>query len=112
MGSLVRSSLSIFSIKLDLSDFTAGVLDAKPIAETAAGDGVVARVAVVMACLVTVAGFLEDVGFGDVVVACLVAFAGFSGQEVGTEIVGGDKDAIWRNDIVNWFFRKYKYIYM
>ena len=71
-----------------------------------------------MACLVAVAGFLEDVGFGvvagaagegvAVVVACLVAFASFSGQGVGTEIVGGDKDAIWRSDIVNWLFSPQK----
>ena len=36
-----------------------------------------------------------------VVMARLVAFAGFSGQEAGTEIVGGDEDAIWRSHIVN-----------
>ena len=107
---------------MNVLDLMAGVLDAKPIAGTATGDmgfGVVADVAVVVACLVAFAGFLEakpitatgDVGCGVVaagegvvvVVACLVAFAGFSGQEVGTEIVGGDKDAIW-SDIVNWRF--------
>ena len=103
----------------------AGVLDAKSIAGTATGDmsfGVVADAAVVVACLVAFAGFLEaksitateDVGCGvvaaaagegvAVVIACLVAFTGFSGREVGTEIAGGDKDAIWRSDIINWRF--------
>ena len=103
----------------------AGVLDAKSIAGTATGDmgfGIVADAAVIVACFVAFAGFSEakpitatgDVGCGvvaaavgegvAVVIACLVAFTGFSGREVGTEIAGGGKDAIWRSDIINWRF--------
>jgi hypothetical protein len=115
VGSSFRSSSCNSSLRLDVSVFTAGVLHAKPIAGSAAGDvgfGVVAGVAVLVACLLAFARFLEakpitatgDVGFrivaeaaGEgvaVVVSCLVAFAGFSGQEVGTENFRGDRDAI------------------
>jgi len=46
-------------MRLDISVFTAGVLDAKPIVGSAAGDvgfGVAVGVAVIVACLVAFAG--------------------------------------------------------
>ena len=95
---LVRSSSSKLSSRLDVLDFMAGVLDPKPIAGTAMGDmgfGDVADVAVVVACLVAFAGFLEakpitateDVGCG--VVAAAV---GKGGREAGTECYYGDDE--------------------
>ena len=54
MSLSVRSSLSKLSSRLDVLDFMASVLDANPIAGTAMGDmgfGVVADIAVVVACL-------------------------------------------------------------
>jgi len=88
VGSSVRSSSSKLSSRLDVLDFMAGVLDAKSIVGTATGDmgfGVVADVAVVVACLVAFVGFLEAkpiIATGDVGCGVVAAAAGEDVQSI------------------------------